>query len=399
MSLKISERVAGLTESVTLAITAKAKAMKAEGMDVIGFGAGEPDFATPENIREAAKRAIDEGCTRYTPVGGIPELKKAVIEKFSVDNALDYTPEEVIVSCGAKHSLYNIFQSILDPGDEVIIPSPYWVTYPAVVSLAGGVPVIVKTSAVSGFKMGSEELSSAITPRTRALIINSPSNPAGTLYTKEELASLAAIALENNLLIISDEIYEKITYGGVSAPSIASLSEEVKAHTVVVNGVSKAYAMTGWRIGYAAGPGAIIKAMTKLQSQSTSNPASISQWASVAALTGPQDAVGAMVAQFSKRRDVIVAGLKAIPGVRCVEPEGAFYVFADFSSLYGSRGSAGPVNSSIEMAGYLLEGVGVALVPGAAFGEDGFLRISFASSMENINEGLKRIRLALEELS
>jgi len=398
MSVKISDRVAGLTESVTLAITAKAKAMKAEGMDVIGFGAGEPDFATPENIRKAAKRAIDEGYTRYTPVGGIPELKKAIIEKFSFDNGLDYTPDEVIVSCGAKHSLYNIFQSILNTGDEVIIPSPYWVSYPAVVSLAGGVPVIVRSSSERGFKLAPEALRSAITPRTRALIINSPSNPAGTLYTKEELAALASVAIENNLLIISDEIYEKITYGGASAASIASLSEEVKARTVVVNGVSKAYAMTGWRIGYSAGPKAVIKAMTKLQSQSTSNPSSISQWASVEALTGPQDAVAGMVSAFSKRREVIVAGLNAIPGVSCVEPEGAFYVFADFSSLYGGSGAVGPVNDSIELAGYLLEGVGVALVPGAAFGEDAFVRISFASSMENINEGVKRIRLAAKEL-
>ncbi len=399
MSVKISDRVAGLTESVTLAITAKAKAMKAEGMDVIGFGAGEPDFATPENIRDAAKRAIDEGCTRYTPVGGIPELKKAVIEKFGVDNSLDYTPDEVVVSCGAKHSLYNIFQSILDDGDEVIIPSPYWVSYPAVVSLAGGVPVIVRTEAARGFKMTPEELRSAITPRTRALIINSPSNPAGTLYSTEELSVLAGVALEKGLLIISDEIYEKITYGGVTATSIASLSEEVKARTVVVNGVSKAYAMTGWRIGYAAGPKAVMKAVSKLQSQSTSNPTSISQWASVEALTGPQDAVGKMVSAFSKRREAIVAGLNAIPGVTCVEPHGAFYVFADFSSFYDKRHSAGAVRSSLDMAGYLLEGVGVALVPGAAFGEDDFVRISFASSMDNINEGVKRIGLAVGELS
>jgi len=399
MSVKISERVAGLAESVTLAISAKAKAMKADGMDVVGFGAGEPDFVTPENIREAAKRAIDEGCTRYTPVGGIPPLKKAIIEKFSVDNGLEYIADEVVVSCGAKHSLYNIFQSILDAGDEVVIPSPYWVSYPAVVSLAGGVPVIVKTSVERGFKMSPEELKSAITPKTRALIINSPSNPAGVLYTKEELAAIGAVAIENNLVIVSDEIYEKIIYGFAASPSIASISEEVKARTVVVNGVSKAYAMTGWRIGYAAGPKAIIKAMTKLQSQSTSNPASISQWASVEALTGPQGAVAAMTAQFAKRRDFIVAGLNAIPGVSCLVPEGAFYVFADLSSFYGKGGSAGQVTNSLEMAGYLLDGVGVALVPGVAFGEDGFVRISFASSMENIKEGVKRIGLALGELS
>ncbi|MFQ5353954.1 MAG: pyridoxal phosphate-dependent aminotransferase [Thermodesulfobacteriota bacterium] len=399
MKISISERIAGLSESVTLAITAKAKAMKAAGMDVIGFGAGEPDFGTPQNICAAAVRAIGEGFTRYTPVGGIPELKKAVIAKFSLDNALQYTPEEVIVSCGAKHSLYNIFQAILDPGDEVIIPSPYWVSYPAVVSLAGGVPVILGTGTKSGFKMTPQGLRSAITPRTRALIINSPSNPAGTLYTEDELAGIAGAALEHDLLIISDEIYEKISYLGRPAPSIASLSEEVKARTVVVNGVSKAYAMTGWRIGYAAGPVDIIKAMTKLQSQSTSNPTSISQWASVEALTGPQETVDEMVSAFLKRRDAMVTGLNAIPGVRCVEPEGAFYVFADFSGLYGGRAGERIIKSSLEMAAYLLEGVGVALVPGSAFGEDAFLRLSFATSMENITEGIKRIGLAAGDLS
>jgi len=398
MSMKISERVASLEESVTLSITAKAKAMKAAGMDVIGFGAGEPDFPTPENIRRAAVRAIDEGCTRYTPVGGIPELKKAVMEKFGVDNGLDYTADEVLVSCGAKHTLYNIFQCILDPGDEVIIPAPYWVTYPAVVSLGGGRPVFVKTSAGRGFKLNPADLAAAVTERTRAIIINSPSNPAGTLYSEDELAAIADVALSKNLLIISDEIYEKITYGEEPAPSIASLSDEVKARTIVVNGVSKAYAMTGWRIGYGAGPAPIIKAMTKLQSQSTSNPASISQWAAVEALTGPQDAVGKMVAQFGKRRDVIVKGLDAIPGVRCVVPEGAFYVFADFSGHYGSRHRAGEIKGSLDMAAYLLEGVGVALVPGVAFGEDNFLRLSFAVSMENIEEGVGRIGLALKEL-
>ncbi len=398
MSMKISERVASLEESVTLAITAKAKAMKAAGMDVIGFGAGEPDFPTPANIAEAAVRAIREGCTRYTPVGGIPELKKAIIEKFEADNGLEYSSEEVIVSCGAKHTLYNIFQAILDPGDEVIIPSPYWVTYPAVVSLAGGRPIIVKTSADRGFKMSPADLGEVVTERTRAIIINSPSNPAGTFYTEEELGDIASLALENNLLIISDEIYEKIIYNGKKSSPIASLSEDAKRHTIVVNGVSKTYAMTGWRIGYGAGPAPIIKAMTKLQSQSTSNPASISQWAAVEALTGPQDAVEKMVTQFEKRRDVIVAGLNNIPGVRCVQPDGAFYVFADFSAHYGRSHSAGVVNGSLDMAAYLLEGVGTALVPGLAFGEDNFLRLSFAVSMENIEEGLKRIKLALNEL-
>ncbi len=399
MSIVISERLAGLEESVTLAITARAKAMKAEGMDVIGFGAGEPDFATPSNIREAAKRAIDEGCTRYTPVGGIPELKKAVIEKFRMENGLDYTPSEVIVSCGAKHSLYNIFQAMLDPGDEVIIPSPYWVTYPAVVSLAGGRPVIVRTSAEGGFKMGPEALGEAITERTRAVIINSPSNPAGVLYSEGELAALAEVALERGIVIVSDEIYERITYGGKRAVSIASLSEDVKARSIIVNGVSKTYAMTGWRIGYAAGPEPVIKAMTRLQSQSTSNPASISQWAAVEALTGPQDSVTKMVSHFSKRRDAIVSGLNAIPGIRCVEPDGAFYVFVDFSAHYGGRHSAGEVRGSLDMAAYLLEGVGTALVPGVAFGEGGFWGISFAVPSANDLGGVQRIQIACEDIT
>lgn len=398
MKIKISDRIAGLSESVTLAITARAKAMKAAGKDVIGFGAGEPDFDTPANIREAAVRAINEGCTRYTPVGGIPELKCAIINKFSLDNALNYTPDEVIVSCGAKHSLYNLFQALLDPGDEVIIPSPYWVTYPAVVSLTGARPVILRTSLDSGFKVSPDELRAAITERTRAVIINSPSNPTGSLYTEAELAGLAEVACEKDILIVSDEIYEKLCYGGHPAPSIASVSEEVKARTVVVNGVSKAYAMTGWRIGYAAGPAEIIKGMAKLQSQSTSNPTSISQWAAVEALSGPQDAVDNMVAEFTKRRDVIVEGLRAIPGITCNSPEGAFYVFADFSARYGRSSGDGIINSSLAMAGYLLEDAGLALVPGSAFGEDGFLRISFATSMKNITSGIKRLGEAIGEL-
>ncbi len=399
MKIKISDRIAGLSESVTLAITARAKAMKAAGKDVIGFGAGEPDFDTPANISAAAVRAINEGRTRYTPVGGIPELKCAIINKFSLDNALNYSPDEVVVSCGAKHSLYNLFQSILNPGDEVVIPSPYWVSYPAVVSLTGAKPVILRTSAERGFKVNPDELRSVVTDKTRAFIINSPSNPTGCLYTEAELRGLAEVACEKDILIVSDEIYEKLCYGGSAAPSIASVSAEVKARTVVVNGVSKAYAMTGWRIGYAAGPVEIIKAMSKLQSQSTSNPASISQWAAVEAISGGQDTVDVMVAEFTKRRDVIVEGLRAIPGITCNSPEGAFYVFADFSGLYGRSSGDGPINNSLDMAGYLLEDAGLALVPGSAFGEDKFLRLSFATSMDNITGGLKRLGAALGKLS
>lgn len=399
MSMKISERLGSLEESVTLSITARAKAMRAQGLDVVGFGAGEPDFPTPPNVSEAAKRAIDEGCTRYTPVGGIPELKKAVIEKFAADNGLEYAPEEVIVSCGAKHSLYNIFQAILDPGDEVIIPTPYWVTYPAVVSLAGGRPVILKTEPERGFRMDASALRALITERTRAVVINSPSNPAGVMYSASELAAIAEVALRSGLVMVSDEIYEKITYGEKPHVSVASLGPEARDETIVVNGVSKTYAMTGWRIGYAAGPSEVIGAMTRLQSQSTSNPSSISQWAAVEALTGPQDAVAEMVGHFRKRRDRLVEGLNAMDGVSCLCPEGAFYVFADLSAYYGSGHSGGRVRGSLDMAAYLLEGVGVALVPGVAFGEDAFVRISFAVSMDTIEEGLRRIGLALGELS
>jgi len=287
MTAEPARRLAELEESVTLAITARARAMRAEGRDVIGFGAGEPDFDTPENIKEAAVRAIREGRTKYTPVGGLPELKDAIIDKFAGENGLEYTRDEVIVSCGGKHSLYNIFTALLDPGDEVVIQSPYWVSYPAMVKLAGGVPVFVHTTGQSGFRMTPDELAGSITERTRAVIINSPSNPTGTAYSIDELRAFASVLQGRDVIVVSDEIYERITYDGFTSRSIASVSGDMKSRTVVVNGVSKTYAMTGWRIGYAAGPAWLIKAMTKLQSQSTSNPASISQWAALVSISVP----------------------------------------------------------------------------------------------------------------
>ena len=407
---KTSKKTGSLEESPTLAITAKANAMRAEGKDVLSFGAGEPDFDTPDNIKAAAKKAIDEGKTRYTPVGGIRELKDAIVEKFRRDNGLEYTPGEVIVSCGGKHCIYNLMQAILDPGDEVIIPAPYWVSYPPMVTLAGGAAKIVRTTVESGYKVTAKAMNEATGAKTKAVVINSPSNPTGAVYTKEELGELAEVLIKKDILIISDEIYDRLTYDGVPAPSIASLSNEVKERCFVLNGVSKTYAMTGWRIGYGAGDADIVKAMTKIQSQSTSNPASISQWAAVEALTGPQDSVAKMVDVFKGRRDVMVKGLNAIDGIKCATPGGAFYVFPAVSGLYGKshkggqgdgQGSGqgdGAIKGSIDLASYLLSAAGVAVVPGAAFGDDDHLRISYACSDEDIKRGLKKIGDAVGEL-
>ena len=396
--IKLSSRLHGLEESVTLAITAKAKALKASGKDIIGFGAGEPDFDTPENIKNAAIKAIKDGQTKYTAVGGINELKDAIIAKFKRDNNLDYARDEVIVSCGGKHSIYNLFQAVLDTGDEIIIPSPYWVSYPVMASLAGATPVCVATTEKSGFKMTVRDFASRITDRTKAVVINSPSNPTGAAYTAAELEALAEVALKHHVLIISDEIYEKLTYGGFKSSSIASASYDIKGITVVLNGVSKAYSMTGWRIGYAAGPKEIIKAMSSIQSQSTSNPSSISQWAAVEALNGPQDAVAAMAKEFEKRRDAMVKGLNAIKDVSAITPQGAFYVFANTSGVYGKKFKDKMIKGSVDLATYLLVEAGVAVVPGEPFGDDKYIRLSYATSLEQVNEGVKRIGEAIKRL-
>ncbi len=396
--IKLSGRLNGLEESVTLAITAKARSLKAEGKDIIGFGAGEPDFDTPSNIKEAAIKAINTGQTKYTPVGGINELKDAIINKFKKDNNLAYSRDEIIVSCGGKHSIFNLFQAILNPGDEVIIPAPYWVSYPVMVALGGGTPKIVRTNESEGFKMSVEAFRACISPEAKAVVINSPSNPTGAAYTTDELREIAEAALKNDLLIVSDEIYEKLAYDGFKTASIASISDEVKRSTVVLNGVSKAYSMTGWRIGYAAGPKEIIKAMTNIQSQSTSNPTSISQWAAVEALNGPQESISKMLKEFEKRRNAIVEGLNAIKNVSCIRPQGAFYVFANVSKSYGKKFKDRVIGGSVDMANYLLDGAGVAVVPGAPFGDDSFVRLSYAISMENIVEGVRRIGKAIGEL-
>ena len=394
----LSNRAKSLKPSPTLAINAKAKSMQAQGIRVISFGAGEPDFDTPENIKQAAKKALDEGFTKYTPVGGIDELKDAIIKKFQRDSSLSYKRAEILVSCGGKHSFYNLAQAIFDQGDEVIIPAPYWVSYPPMVSLAGGSPVIVNTTEKNEFKLTPEALKKAITPKTKALIINSPSNPTGSSYTKKELEKIAEIALSKNIFVISDEIYEKIVYDGFQFTSIATVSEEMKKRTIIVHGVAKTYSMTGWRIGYTAGSEEIIAAMNNIQSQSTSNPTSISQKASVEALIGPQGEVEKMVSAFAQRRNYIVDRLNKMPGVSCYKPVGAFYVFPNFSSYYGKAYQGKKIENSTHLADYFLDVAKVAVVPGVEFGADPFERLSFATSMENIKEGLNRVEEALKKL-
>lgn len=394
----IAERAKKIKPSPTLAVDSKAKEFKAKGVDIVNFGVGEPDFDTPEHIKEAAIKAIKDGFTKYTPVGGIDELKEAIIEKLERDNGLKYDKENIIVSCGAKHSLYNIAQALFGPGDEVIIPAPYWVSYPDQVLLNDAKPVIVDTYEEDDFMLGADALKEKITPRTKAIILNYPSNPTGFIYTEKALKEVAEIALKSNLYIISDEIYEKLIYDGQRHISIASLSEEIKEKTIVVNGLSKSYAMTGWRIGYAAGPAEIIKAMTKIQSQSTSNPTSIAQKAAVAALRGPQDCVQQMRQEFERRRNYLVEQLNSIPGISCRMPKGAFYAFPSIRNFFGKRTATIEINSSMDLSIYLLEKAMVALVPGSAFGAEGYIRISYATGMDNLSRGIERIRKALEEL-
>jgi len=395
----LSNRAKSLKPSPTLAINTKAKSLQAQGIHVISFGAGEPDFDTPQNIKKAAVKAIEQGFTKYTPVGGIDELKDAIIKKFQRDNNLTYKRSEVLVSCGGKHSFYNLAQAIFDQGEEVIIPAPFWVSYPPMVALTGATPIIVETKEEKGFKLMLEDLKKAITPKTKALILNSPSNPTGSAYKKEELEKIAELAISRNFFIISDEIYEKIVYDHFRFVSIASLGEEIKKKTIIVHGVAKTYAMTGWRIGYTAGPEEIIAAMSNIQSQSTSNPTSISQKASVEALIGPQDEVKKMVSAFEERRSYIVNRLNEIPDVHCFKPTGAFYVFPNFSSYYGRSYQGKKISNSTELAGFFLDVARVAVVPGVEFGADAFERLSYATSMEDIKEGLKRIEESLKKLS
>lgn len=396
--MRLAERTKAIKPSPTLAMNAKASALKAAGVDVTNFGVGEPDFDTPENIKEAAIKALRDGFTKYTAVDGIPELKTAIIEKFKKDNGLHYEKDEVLVSCGAKHSLYNIAEALFGPGDEVIIPAPYWVTYPDQVLLNDATPVIIETDEKNSFVVTPELLKSKITSRTKAFILNSPSNPTGLAYDKKSLEEIAKLAIEHDFYIISDEIYEKLVYDGFKHISIASLGEEIKQRTIIVNGLSKSHAMTGWRIGFTAGPRDITKAMTNIQSQSTSNATSITQKASVEALNGPQDFLQTMLLEFDKRRKYMVERLNAMNGVTCKTPVGAFYAFPNVSSYFGKKFNGTPVNDSLELSTYLLEQGKVALVPGSAFGDDKYIRLSYATSMENVKKGLDRIEEALGNL-
>jgi aspartate aminotransferase len=387
-----------LRPSPTLAVTMKAKALQKEGRDIIGFGAGEPDFDTPDNIKAAAIRAIQEGFTKYTPVGGIDELKDAVIEKLRRDNGLVYARPQIIVSTGAKHTLFNMAQVLFGQGDEVIIPAPYWVSYPDIVLLADATPVMVDAGESEGFKLTPAKLKKAITARTKALILNSPSNPTGAAYTFEELTALAEVLKGTEIIVVSDDIYEKVVYDGFRFSNMANVSEEMKEKTIVVNGLSKSHAMTGWRMGYAAGPNNVIAAMTEIQSQSTSNSTSIVQKASIEALLGDQSFIPKMVAEFKRRRDTIVKALNDIPGIACTTPPGAFYVFPKVSDLYGRMYQGKTISTSNDFSEFLLEAANVAVVPGGAFGNDDYIRLSYATSMELIIEGMKRIAGAVAKL-
>lgn len=396
--MKLSGRAQKVKPSPTLAITAKAKAMRAQGIDVISFGAGEPDFDTPQHIKAAAIAALKEGFTKYTPAGGTDELKEAICAKFQRENNLHYQKEHILVSCGGKHSFYNLAQAFIDNGDEIIIPAPFWVSYPPMVALAGGKPVIVSTSEEEGFKLRPDTLEQAITPRTKAVVINSPANPTGAAYTRAELEGLAEVAVRQQIFIISDEIYEKIVYDGYQHVSIASLGEEVKATTITLNGVSKTYAMTGWRIGYTAGPQELIAAMNRIQSQSTSNPTSFAQKGAVEALLGSQAEVATMVAEYQRRRDTIWKELTAIEGVTCYKPQGAFYCFPNLGAYLGKGHKGKKIEDTAQLTDYLLDEAQVAVVPGADFGAEGYLRLSYPITPETIQEGVKRIKEALAKL-
>jgi aspartate aminotransferase len=397
--IKLASRLDPIKPSITLAVTAKAAKLKADGLDVVSFGAGEPDFDTPTHIKDAARASLDKGVGKYTEVGGILPLRKAIAAELSTVHHTTIEPDQVLVSCGAKHSLYNLFMALIDPGDEVLIPAPYWVSYPDMVMLAGGRPVILETKAEHDFAVTAEQVAAACSPRTRAIVLNNPSNPTGAVYTKAQIEALAKVVVEKDLLVISDDIYRQLVYGDAQYHSIAAVSPEVAKRTILVDGVSKTYAMTGWRIGYTAGPLPLIKAMAKIQGQSTSNPTHIAQIATLAALTGSQDCVGEMRAAFDERRQEIVKLLRAIPGVTCREPKGAFYAFPDVSAYIGKKSPEGSVlDDDVQLCDWLVEVGKVAVVPGSGFGAAGFVRLSYACSMENIRKGVGRIAEALATL-
>lgn len=396
--MKVSERSKLVKPSVTLALAAKAQAMRARGVDLVNFTAGEPDFDTPQRIKDAAVQALKKGMTKYTDVRGIEPLREAVAKKYLKEFALQYTKDEVLVSCGGKHALYNIFQATIDPGDEVIIPSPYWVSYSDMVLLAGGVPKLLPTTEANGFRITPEELKGAMTSRTRAFVFNSPSNPTGAAYGFEEIQGLCRILEQHNCLILSDDIYEKIVYDGFRFHSIVSVSPSLRERTIIFNSLSKTYAMTGWRIGYALGPAAVISAAAKIQSQSTSNPTSFAQVAAIEALAGPQDEVQQMVGEFLKRRNLIVKRLEGMPGISCFNPQGAFYVFPNIRSLLGKKAGEFKLASAGDFAEYLLQEARVLAVPGEDFGSTENIRISYATSLQEIEKGCDRIEAAIKKL-
>ena len=394
--MELSRKALQVSASPTLAIDAKFKAMKADGIDVIGFGCGEPDFDTPDNIKAAAIKAIEEGQTKYTPASGTLALKQAICDKLKRDNGLDYKPSNIVVSNGAKHSLLNAFNAIINPGDEIIVPAPYWVSYTEMIKMADGVPVIIETKEEDDFKFTAQQLRDAITPKTKALVLNSPSNPTGMLYGEAELREIAEIAVENDMFVVADEIYEKLIYDGKEHVSIASFNEEIKDRTIIINGVSKSYAMTGWRIGFTAANEAVTKAMANMQSHAASNPSSISQAAALEAYNGEQETVEEMRKVFEERRNYMVDRINSIAGVSCRKPEGAFYVMMNIKEVFGREICGKVINTSDDFCEVLLENSLVALVPGSGFGIEGYVRWSYATSMENIVKGLDRLESFLK---
>jgi len=398
--LKIASRLDPIKPSITLAVTAKAAKLKAEGIDVVSFGAGEPDFDTPAHIKDAAKKALDAGGVgKYTDVGGILPLRKAIAAELAAVHNMPIEPDQILVSSGAKHSLYNLIMALIDPGDEVLIPAPYWVSYPDMVMLAGGRPVILETRAEDDFAVTAQQVAAACSGRTRAIVLNNPSNPTGSVYTHAQIDALAKVVVEKDLIVISDDIYRQLVYGDASYHSIAAVNPEAGKRTILVDGVSKTYAMTGWRIGYTAGPVPLIKAMAKIQGQSTSNPTHVAQIAALAALTGPQDCVGQMRSAFDERRREMVKLLRAIPGVTCREPKGAFYAFPDVSAHVGKKTPEGSIlDDDVQLCDWLVEVGRVAVVPGSGFGAPGFVRLSYACSMAQIQDGVGRLAKALGTL-
>ena len=395
----LAERTKLIKPSVTLAIAAKAGKLRAEGIDVVNFSAGEPDFDTPEHIKDAAIEALRKGLTKYTDVKGIEPLREAIVEKYQKEYGLRYRKEDVVVSCGAKHSLYNLLQAVVNPGDEVLIPAPYWVSYADMAMLANGVPKLIPTNESTGFRIKPEHLQAALTARTKVFFLNSPCNPTGATYSKDELLAIGKVLEKHPCLIFADDIYEKIVYDGFEVHNLVALCPNLRERTLIINGVSKTYAMTGWRIGYAMGASDVIAAAGKIQSQSTSNPTSIAQWAALEAVRGPQESVTMMVREFHKRRDVIVERLNAIPGFHCLKPEGAFYVFPNIAGLIGKSANGKKLNSPCDVADYLLDEAKVAGVPGEDFGSQQHIRFSYATSLADIEKGCKRVSDAVAKLS